>query len=300
VEPHVAEFVSGPAQPRQRRGQFEANIDRVLKYIAAGDAFQVNLAQSFSGTFTGNTRSLFHRLAERSPAWYGAYLELSTLEPGEPARTLASISPELFLQCDARGTVTTRPIKGSLPAHEAEALLRESEKDAAELAMIVDLMRNDLGRVCRIGSVRVPESRAIENHPTIHHGVATITGELAPSRTLTDLLRATLPGGSITGAPKVRAMQIIEELEPHRRGPYCGAIGYVHGNTSKLNIAIRTLLLEQDRSGGTGGYQFSVGGGIVADSTPAAEYDETLAKAQALLQGLHPTSPQQAQAQAQQ
>jgi para-aminobenzoate synthetase component 1 len=150
--------------------------------------------------------------------------------------------------------------------------------------MIVDLLRNDLGRVCRYGSIRVVEPRTIESHPTVHHGVATVVGELLPGRTVIDLLRATMPGGSITGAPKVRAMQIIDELEPVRRGPYCGAIGYVHGRQSAFNIAIRTMLIEQ--RGEEGRVDFAVGGGIVADSEPEAEYQETLDKAEAIVQTL--------------
>lgn len=293
-------FDAGPAEPGQRRVAYEAAVTKVLDYIAAGDVFQVNLAQRFTGTFAGNPRGLFHRLAQQSPAWYGAYLEPSTLQPDEPRRALVSISPELFLHCDDTGRVTTRPIKGTLASDRSKQILRDSEKDVAELAMIVDLMRNDLGRVCTVGSVRVPEPRTLETHPTIHHGVATITGQLAPRHSLTDLLRATMPGGSITGAPKIRAMQIIEELEPVRRGPYCGAIGCIHGRSMILNIAIRTLMIEQPNPQRVGRYSFSVGGGIVADSTPAAEYDETLAKAQAMLRGLCPAASAHAASQAQQ
>ncbi|MEM1355103.1 MAG: anthranilate synthase component I family protein [Planctomycetota bacterium] len=279
-------FHAEPARPEQTRTQFEASIQRVKDYIAAGDVFQANLAQRFTGRFTGQPRALFASLAHQSPAWYGAYLELSPQYPGEPRRTIASTSPELFLQCDPTGHITTRPIKGTLPADQPADRLAASEKDAAELAMIVDLLRNDLGRVCRVGSIRIDQPRAIETHPTIHHGVATLNAQLAPGRRLIDLLRATLPGGSITGAPKVRSMQIIEELEPNRRGPYCGAIGMIHGQAMTLNIAIRTLLLEQPNNRADGRYQFSVGAGIVADSTPAAEYDETLSKARAILNAL--------------
>lgn len=299
--PRPVDFAAGPATPDQPRAAVEQSIQRVMDYIAAGDVFQVNLAHRFTGSFTGSTRTLYRNLIEHAPAWYGGYLELTTPAGDEARRSIASASPELFLQADASGQVTTRPIKGTLASSRPAEQLRDSAKDAAELAMIVDLLRNDLGRVCRFGTIRVQEPRVIETHPTIHHGVATITGELAAGMSPADLLRATMPGGSITGAPKVRAMQIIEELEPARRGPYCGAIGYVHGRDLRLNIAIRTLLLEQDHDQPQGRYHFSVGGGIVADSTPAAEYDETLAKAQAMLQGLglgnRPTPQAQSQAQ---
>ncbi|MEO0515280.1 MAG: chorismate-binding protein, partial [Planctomycetota bacterium] len=172
-------------------------------------------------------------------------------------------------------------------AHVDPDELRDAEKDAAELNMIIDLLRNDLGRVCDYGSVRVTQPRTVESHPTVHHGVATVTGRLHVERSLRHLLRATFPGGSITGAPKVRAMQIIDELEPVARGPYCGAIGYAQleptaATTARLSIAIRTLLIDRE----AGRLNFSVGGGIVADSDPAAEYDETLDKAEAMLRAL--------------
>jgi para-aminobenzoate synthetase component 1 len=271
------------------RDAYERAVAQAIDYIAAGDIFQVNLAQRFTAEFRGSAKALFAQLAHHSPAWYGAYLDL-TAAPGEPRRTIASTSPELFLEVDDRGQVITRPIKGTRPASVVPAELRDSEKDIAELNMIVDLLRNDLGRVCSYGSVKVQQARAIESHPTVHHGVATITGQLHERKTLVDLLRATLPGGSITGAPKVRAMQIIEELEPVRRGPYCGAIGYLQGSAACLNIAIRTLLLERDEAG-VGRVDFSVGGGIVADSVAAAEYQETLDKAAALTAALQACRP---------
>lgn len=262
------------------RPTYEAAVQRVKDYIAAGDVFQVNLAQRFSATFSGrgvaSARALFGKLAKVSPAWYGAYLELGD------GRVVASTSPELFLEVEADGTVITRPIKGTRPAAVPADELLHSEKDTAELNMIVDLLRNDLGRVCDYGSVRVVEPRTIESHPTVHHGVATIEGRLHRNKDVVDLLRASVPGGSITGAPKIRAMQIIEELEPVRRGPYCGCIGLLSRDYTCLNIAIRTMLLDLRR----GVLDFSVGGGIVADSDPAAEYDETLDKAQAILQAL--------------
>jgi para-aminobenzoate synthetase component 1 len=278
---------------------YHAAVQRVLDYIAAGDIFQVNLAQRFVQQYHGDWRQLFSHLAAISPAWYGAYLELpplSELALGE--RALLSTSPELFLELGDQ-KVITRPIKGTRPARAQNTTdgpidddpsrieLLHSEKDKAELAMIVDLLRNDLGRVCAYGSVRVAEPRTIETHPTIHHATATICGRLHQSRRLVDLLRATLPGGSITGAPKVRAMQIIDELEPVARGPYCGCIGYLQRDAMSLNIAIRTITAQGHRAADAPSeLTFHVGGGIVADSTPADEYDETLAKARAMIRAL--------------
>jgi para-aminobenzoate synthetase component 1 len=275
---------TGPLQPTTRADDYRRAVQRTLDYIAAGDIFQANLAQRFTAAVEGRPRAFFAALAEASPAWYGAHVELLT-GPGEARRALCSTSPELFLEVKPDGTVTTRPIKGTAPASVDPATLRDSAKDTAELTMIVDLLRNDLGRVCDVGSVRVDEPRTIESHPTVHHGVATITGRLHHRMGLIDLFRATLPGGSITGAPKVRAMQIIEALEPVRRGPYCGAIGYIRGGAHRaracFNLAIRTVMLEQDQHG-RGRADFSVGGGIVADSSPEAEYQETLDKAAAM------------------
>jgi anthranilate/para-aminobenzoate synthase component I len=200
---------------------------------------------------------------------------------------LISNSPELFLRVTPDRRVITRPIKGTrprLPGMEIE--LRDSLKDQAELNMIIDLERNDLGRVCEVGSVRVSEPRSIEAHPTVYHGVATVEGKLRPEVTFVDLLRATFPGGSITGAPKIRAMQIIEELEPVRRGPYCGAIGYVAPDgTMEFNVAIRTMILKD------GMVHVPVGGGIVADSDPREEYEETLVKSRAMLAALGVSAP---------
>ncbi|MCX5658974.1 MAG: anthranilate synthase component I family protein [Planctomycetota bacterium] len=297
--PREPAFAASDLQGVFTRRSYEAAVAQTLRYIAAGDIFQANLAQRFTARLDGPTRlatrSLFGRLADVSPAWYGGYLEFAPSQANDPHRAIASTSPELFLEVDARGNVVTRPIKGTRPATVPADELRRSEKDIAELNMIVDLLRNDLGRVCAYGSVQVPEPRVIESHPTIHHGVATITGLLHPSRDVIDLLRATMPGGSITGAPKIRAMEIIDELEPVRRGPYCGAIGLLSAELTQFNIAIRTLLCEQPAgggasggSGGSGGgrVDFSVGGGIVADSDPGHEFDETLHKAAAMLRAL--------------
>jgi para-aminobenzoate synthetase component 1 len=272
-----------PLKPTITREQYLHAARKVIDYIAAGDIFQANYAQRFTtrviGAWPNGPRALFAKLATVSPAWYGAFLQ-SPLNHG-----LLSTSPELFLELDEDRTITTRPIKGTSPASEPAEKLRKSEKDTAELNMIVDLLRNDIGRVSSYGSVHVTQPREIESHPTVHHGVATIQGKLRPGLKTADLLRATMPGGSITGAPKVRAMQIIDELEPTRRGPYCGAIGWLTNTTLCLNIAIRTMLARK-HDDHSFDIDFSVGGGIVADSTPENEYQETIDKAQAMLKAL--------------
>ena len=210
----------------------------------------------------------------------GAYLDLGEV-------TVLSASPERFLQLNG-GEVQTRPIKGTRPRSQtpevdkalAEELL-SSEKDRAENLMIVDLLRNDLGKVCRIGSVRVPELFGLEGYASVWHLVSTIRGELRPELDAVDLLKACFPGGSITGAPKIRAMEIIEELEPVRRGIYCGAIGYISfTGTIDTSIAIRTLVLKDQR------IQLQVGGGVVADSDSEAEYEETISKGRSLFSAL--------------
>jgi anthranilate/para-aminobenzoate synthase component I len=261
------------------RQQYLDAVSQAIEYIAAGDVFQVNLSQRFSVPLREHPATLYARLRRQSPAWYGACLCYDDF-------AILSNSPELFLRVepgsDGSRRVITRPIKGTRPrAAGMDDELRNSIKDQAELNMIVDLERNDLGRVCKIGSVRVTEPRTIEAHPTVFHGVATVEGDLREDVTFVDLLRATFPGGSITGAPKIRAMEIIEELEPVRRGPYCGAIGYLAGDgIIEFNIAIRTMIAKD------GVVHVPVGGGIVADSDPAAEYDETLVKARAMFAAL--------------
>lgn len=267
------------------RADFEAAVTRIRDYIAAGDVYQVNLSQRFHARFLGSALALYRRLRARNPAPFGAYLEFGDAQ-------VASISPERFLRLDATThAAEARPIKGTRPrgttAAEDAVLARElleSEKDRAENVMIVDLLRNDLGKVCRPGSVRVPNLFALESHPTVHHLVSTVTGELAEGADAFDLLRAAFPGGSVTGAPKIRAMQIIAELERAPRGLYCGAIGYISATGAMdFNIPIRTIVLRD------GGATFHAGAGIVWDSDPAAEYEETLAKARMMIEAL--TSP---------
>lgn len=253
-----------------------AAIARIKNYIASGDVYQVNLSQRFEMPLRCHPSELYSRLRRRSPAPFSSYLNFGD-------RQIVSSSPERFLRLE-NGRVETRPIKGTrrrgTSRAEDTALGRQllaSEKDRAELLMIVDLERNDLGRVCEFGSVRVDELYRLETHPTVFHLAATVSGRLRPGADVFDCLRAAFPGGSITGAPKIRAMQIIDELEPHRRHVYTGAIGYIGFNGDcDLSIAIRTI-----QCGGGRAY-YHVGGGIVWDSDPESEYQETLDKGRAM------------------
>jgi len=257
-----------------------AAVQRVKDYIAAGDIFQANFTQRFSCPLEMTPWQLYLRLRRINPAPFAAYLQY-------PELVVASASPERYLQVRDR-VVETRPIKGTRPRGQnpqEDLALREellkSEKDRAELTMIIDLERNDLGKICSYGTVHVPELIVLEEYPTVFHLVSTVKGELAPGKDLVDLLRATFPGGSITGAPKIRAMEIIEELEPVKRGVYTGSIGYLgFDGSADLSIVIRTFVIKD------GTAYFQVGGGIVADSDPDAEYLETITKARALLQAL--------------
>ena len=259
------------------RGYLDA-VARVREYIVAGDIFQANLSQRFQAPLRESPFELYCRLRRRNPAPFASYLAFDGV-------AVLSASPERFLRLEPGRQVETRPIKGTRPRglgpmHDAALgrALAESEKDRAENVMIVDLLRNDLSRVCRPGTVRVPELFALEQHPTVHHLVSTVVGELAPDADAVDLVRAAFPGGSITGAPKVRAMEIIAELEPTRRGVYCGSIGYLSATGAMdTSIVIRTFVLRE------GEVYFQAGGGIVADSDPELEYRETLDKAGGLI-----------------
>ena len=259
-----------------------AAVNRVREYIVAGDIFQANISQRFEAALSGEPYQLYRRLRQHNPAPFAAYLGFGEL-------AVLSASPERFLLLENESRlVETRPIKGTRPRglgpmHDAALgrALAESEKDRAENVMIVDLLRNDLSRVCRPGTVRVPELFAIEHHPTVHHLVSTVLGELEPELEAADLLRATFPGGSITGAPKIRAMEIIAELEPTQRGVYCGSIGYLSvTGAMDTSIVIRTYLALRGR------VYFQAGGGIVADSDAELEYRETLDKARGLIETL--------------
>lgn len=255
-------------------------VQRVVDYIYAGDAFQVNLSQRLLYPAETDSVSLYLRLRQRNPATFAGYFDLGTFQ-------IVSASPERFLQV-RQGRVETRPIKGTrrrtfLPESDLLAgdELLGSEKDRAENVMIVDLLRNDLSRVCTPPSVRVTQLCELEVYQYVQHLVSAVSGQLAAGRTPLDLLRAAFPGGSVTGAPKVRAMEIIAELEPTARGPYCGCLGYLgFDGALDLSILIRTI------TAGRGWWQLPVGGGVVAQSQPQAEYEETWHKATGLIKAL--------------
>lgn len=261
----------------------QAYLDRVghiKRLIFEGDVYQVNLTQRWSTRVNATALEVYRNLRRVNPATYAAYLPWGRM-------AVISASPELFL--DVRGRdVITRPIKGTRPRTGDPPLDRRrrdelgvSEKDRAELTMIIDLLRNDLGRVCEFGSIRVEEEGAIEAHPTVFHRVATIAGRLRSDTTWADLLRATLPGGSITGAPKIAAMKVIDDLEPTARGVYCGAIGWLGlDGAVSLNVAIRTMVQVDDA------VHVYAGGGIVADSVAEDEYAECLAKAAGMMRAI--------------
>ncbi len=272
--------LASPVTSNFGREEYLDAIRRVQRYLEAGDVYQVNVSQRLEAAFRGDPWALYRRLRQANPAPFAAYLSF-------PQASVLSLSPEQFLCVDG-SRVETRPIKGTRPRGKSEEedrrLAREllaSDKEMAENLMIVDLLRNDLGRVCRIGSVKVPLFRALERHPAVWHTVSTVTGELAAGRDVVDLLRAAFPGGSVTGAPKIRAMQIIEELEPVRRGVYCGSIGcFSFSGVTNTSIVIRTILVAGER------LYLQVGGAVMADSDPEAEYNETLHKAEGLLRVL--------------
>jgi para-aminobenzoate synthetase component 1 len=262
------------------RPDYLAAIRRAIDYIAAGDIFQVNLAQRLLFPATDDALSLYMRLRERNPATFAGYFDLGDFQ-------IVSASPERFLQVRDR-QVEARPIKGTrqrsrLPEADLFAGddLRQSEKDRAENVMIVDLLRNDLSRVCRADSVQVTQLCGLEQYEYVQHLVSAVCGHLRDKVNPLDLVRAAFPGGSITGAPKVRAMEIIAELEPTARGPYCGALGYLgFDGTLDTSILIRTI------TAGRGWWQFPVGGGITYQSVPEREYDETWHKAEGMLRAL--------------
>lgn len=272
-------YALGPLRSTWGRARYTRAVARAVELIHAGDMYQVNLAHALVGTFQGSTRALYADLAKAANPAFGCYFELPPLACGR-RRAVLSLSPELLVRYDAATrTLTTEPMKGTRPGSLAGlAELRDAAKDKAELAMIVDLMRNDVGRVSEIGSVRVEEPRMLAHHGPSHGGVwqasARVSGRLREGLTLHDALRALLPAGSITGAPKVRAMQVIHEMEPTPRGPYCGAIGVVDATGSaELAVGIRTALVVGEE------LRYAVGAGIVAHSDPQAEWAETLAKA---------------------
>jgi para-aminobenzoate synthetase component 1 len=267
------------------REDYLAAVERIRSYIRDGDIYQANFSHRFEQPFAGRPGHLFHWQNRFNPSGYAAYLDAGGFQ-------IVSASPEMFVTI-RDGIIQTKPIKGTRPrlaaSDPAAVRLNEqnchelltSEKEQAELNMIIDLERNDVARICKPGTRRVVQPRTIEAYPSVFHAVATIAGQLRDDVMFTDVLKAMFPGGSITGAPKIRSMEIIDELEPTARGVYTGAIGYLGvDGTVCLNIAIRTVII-------AGGRAFvQTGGGIVADSEPQAEWDETITKARALLAGL--------------
>lgn len=270
----------GPWEWNWDATEFCAAVEQVRRFIASGDVYQVNLSHRARARFEGDSLAMYHALRRGNPAPYGAYLQAGPL-------TLLSTSPEQFVRKRGRD-LETRPIKGTLPRgadawtdDANEAILRGSEKDRAELLMIVDLERNDFGRVADFGSVRVEGLYQLEHYASVIHQTAQVKGRLRSDCDVYDLLEATFPGGSITGAPKIRSMEIIEALEPTRRGVYCGAVGYIGFDAdAEFNIAIRSLHLKD------GWVDYQVGSGIVWDSDPLSEYQETLDKARAIRETL--------------
>lgn len=269
------------------RAEYEARVTRIMTHIRAGDIFQANLSQRFDAHLPDDFDSFAHYLSLRhvNPAPFGSYMNFGNTR-------ISSASPERFLSI-SENRVETRPIKGTRPRHDdphVDTLFRNelenSAKDRAENIMIVDLLRNDLSRVCTDPSVQTSDLCRIESFAQVHHFVSTVTGTLRAGQGPVDLLRACFPGGSITGAPKIKAMEIIEALEPTRRGPYCGATGYIgFDGAMDSAIAIRTLVYSKNR------VSFQTGGGITLDSVPSEEYDETLAKAEGIFRSFETAPP---------
>ncbi|MGG2296876.1 aminodeoxychorismate synthase component I [Aeromonas veronii] len=277
TKPAPAFALLGAWQSNMSRAEYGEKFARIQEYLAAGDCYQINLTQRFSAPYQGDEWQAYCLLASTNKAPFSAFIRL-------PESALLSLSPERFLLLDGRH-IETKPIKGTRPRHPDPATdqqvaleLAQADKDRSENLMIVDLLRNDIGRVSRPGSVSVPHLFAVESFPAVHHLVSTIHGELDAHWQGVDLLRACFPGGSITGAPKIRAMEIIEELEPQRRNAYCGSIGYLsqHGRMD-TSICIRTLIAEAGR------LHCWAGGGIIADSDADSEYQETYDKVARIL-----------------
>ena len=278
---YVEDFkLIGDWQSNMTQASYASRFDRVQEYLLSGDCYQINLAQRFNASYRGNEWQAYTKLEAANQAPFSAFIRM-------PNSAIISVSPERFLELKDN-VIETKPIKGTRPRSQNTDLdqasahdLQTAEKDQAENLMIVDLLRNDIGRVASPGSVHVPKLFDIESFPAVHHLVSTIRADLDTQYSAADLLRACFPGGSITGAPKVRAMQIIEELEPHRRSAYCGSIGYIsrHGRMD-TSITIRTLVAEDSKL-----YAWA-GGGVVADSDCAAEYQETLDKLSKILPAL--------------
>jgi len=276
-------------QANMDKASYIKKFEQVQDYLLSGDCYQINLAQRFSAQYQGDEFEAYLALKEANKAPFSAFIRLENA-------AILSVSPERFLQL-SKGKVQSKPIKGTMPrstdktqdAKNAE-ILRHSTKDNAENLMIVDLLRNDISRSCQAGSVKVPKLFAIESFPAVHHLVSTVEGTLSSDKHATDLLRGAFPGGSITGAPKIRAMEIIEELEPHRRSVYCGSIGYLSNcGTMDTSITIRTLICQPDEPSFSAAMTVNktihcwAGGGLVADSTAESEYQETFDKVNCIL-----------------
>jgi len=277
------------------KASYIEKFNKVQDYLLSGDCYQINLAQRFSANYQGDEFQAYLALREANKAPFSAFIRLEN-------SAILSVSPERFLQLSQR-KVQSKPIKGTMPRSSDKVqdtknaeILKASPKDNAENLMIVDLLRNDISRSCIAGSVKVPKLFDIESFPAVHHLVSTVEGELADDKYATDLLRGAFPGGSITGAPKIRAMEIIEELEPHRRSVYCGSIGYLsNSGTMDTSITIRTLICQQTSQSTKGSTKTSTkaftkgtihcwaGGGLVADSTAMSEYQETFDKVNCIL-----------------
>lgn len=274
---HLLANMTGDLKPEH----YQAAFDQVQRYIQAGDCYQINLTQRFRAPCQGDPWRAYQALRKACPTPFSGYQQLAD------GSALLSFSPERFIRV-SQGLVETRPIKGTRPrssnpdqdARNAEELLH-SPKDRSENLMIVDLLRNDLGRTCQIGSVKVPELFSLESYPNVHHLVSSITGQLATDKDPLDLIGDSFPGGSITGAPKIRAMQIIDELEPSRRALYCGSLLYVDvRGEMDSSIAIRSVLIKDGQASCWGG------GAVVADSDWTSEYEESIAKVRVLMETL--------------
>ncbi len=281
-------FALARLRPDQSRDEYTGRVRTALEHIRAGDIYQVNLAHRSRAPFTGSARALFASLVSRADPWYACYLESTAADQRD---ALISLSPELFLSYEQNTRrVTTRPMKGTRPGRSDPRELRDAVKDKAELDMITDLMRNDLGRVCDFGSVRVDHARTIEHHAEGANGgvlqaTSTVSATLRDGLSLPDLICATFPPGSVTGAPKIRAMQIIDRLEPTPRGPYCGTCFLVSDSgRAFFNVAIRTATIRGTPAPNTldafadAALEYHAGAGIVADSDPDTEWEETLVK----------------------
>ncbi len=271
--------LTSPWHSNMNKAAYKEKFVAVQQYLLSGDCYQINLAQRFKASYQGNEFIAYKTLRQENKAPFSAFIRLDN-------SAILSLSPERFLQ-SSQGRVQSKPIKGTIPRSQNIAvdlnnanILKASTKDRAENLMIVDLLRNDISKVCIPGTVKVPKLFDIESFPAVHHLVSTVVGDLNPEKTASDLLRGAFPGGSITGAPKIRAMEIIESLEPHRRSIYCGSIGYISCcGTMDSSITIRTLICQSpDKS-----IYCWAGGGLVADSNVDSEYQETFDKVQRIL-----------------